>query len=119
MNDAMPTTSTLSEPSRTFPLMRLHVATAHRADYTLEATAALVGLHPELLQHYCRLGLFGEALARPDCALRFDDEVVFQVRRYEYYRRHHGIERRTLRLLCALWREVDQLKLELHFIRIR
>lgn len=110
---------TTHDPSRSFALLRLHNPETLRTSYTLESAAAQAGVHPEMLLHYCRLGLFGEARAQPEGTLAFDDDTLFELRRYEYYRRHHGVERRTLRLLCALWREVDQLKMEVHILRLR
>jgi DNA-binding transcriptional MerR regulator len=85
--------------------------------YSPEDAARLAGVHPEMLRYYCRLGAFGEALARPDADLVFDDDTLYELRRFEHYRRHHGLDRKTLRLLCGLWREVDRLKHELRFLR--
>ena len=45
------------------------------AIYSLETAARLAGVHPEMLRYYCRLGLFGEARARPETELIFDDEL--------------------------------------------
>jgi hypothetical protein len=37
----------------------------------------------------------------------------------EHYRRLHGVNRKTLRLLCDLWREVERLRIEVGFRRDR
>jgi DNA-binding transcriptional MerR regulator len=89
------------------------------AIYSLATAAAETGVHPELLRHYCRIGLFGDDLAHPDAEPVFDDNTIYELRRLEHYRRYHGIERRTLRLLCGLWRDVDRLEAELRFLRAR
>ena len=87
------------------------------ATHSLDAAARLAGVHPEMLRHYCRLGLFGAALAQPGTELTFDDDAIYELRRFEHYRRHHGVDRRTLRLLHGLWREVARLQAELRFRR--
>lgn len=85
--------------------------------YSLEAAARLADIHPEMLRYYCQLGLFGEALAQADARLIFNDDAIYELRRFEHYRRHHGVNRKTLRLLCRLWREVESLQTELRFLR--
>ena len=87
------------------------------AVYSLETAAHLGGVHPEVLRHYCQLGLFGAAQADPQAEPVFDDNALFELRRIEHYRSHHGVSRQTLRHLCDLWREVDQLQAELRFLR--
>jgi DNA-binding transcriptional MerR regulator len=89
------------------------------ATYSLETAARLAGVHPEMLRYYCQLGLFGEARVQPESDLTFDDDALYELRRFEHYRRHHGVSRKTLRLLCGLWREVEQLQTELRFLRTR
>jgi DNA-binding transcriptional MerR regulator len=108
------TESILSEQ---YSLTLVQATDASPAAYSLEAAARLADVHPEMLRYYCRLGLFGDALARPETELIFDDDTLFELRRFERYRRHHGVNRRTLRLLCALWREVERLQAELRFHR--
>jgi len=108
----------MSESGR-YSLVLVRVAEASPATYSLEAAARLAGVHPEMLRYYCQLGLFGEARARPETELVFDDDTLYELRRFEHYRRHHGVNRRTLRLLCGLWREVERLQTELRFLRGR
>jgi DNA-binding transcriptional MerR regulator len=85
--------------------------------YSLEAAAQLAEVHPEMLRYYCQLGLFGETRAQPGDELFFDDNALYELRRFEHFRRHHGVNRKTLRLLCGLWREVERLQTELRFLR--
>ncbi len=87
------------------------------AGYSLETAADLCGVHPEVLRHYCQLGLFGEARANPMAAPVFDDTALYELRRVEHYRRHHGVNHQSLRLICDLWREVERLQAELRFLR--
>ncbi|MEO6992091.1 MAG: hypothetical protein ABI273_00555, partial [Lacunisphaera sp.] len=44
----------------------------------------------------------------------FDDHALSEVRRIEYYRKGDGINLQALPLICKLWREIDQLRGELH-----
>ena len=53
----------------------------------------------------------------PDDDPTFDDNALYEIRRIEHFRRHHGVNRRALPLLCELWREIDRLKSELRFLR--
>ena len=85
--------------------------------YSLEAAASLTGVHPELLRYYCRQGLLGPERTDPDDDPTFDDNALYEIRRIEHFRRHHGVNRRALPLLCELWREIDRLKSELRFLR--
>jgi len=89
------------------------------ATYSLETAARLAGVHPEMLRYYCQLGLLGEPHSQPETELTFDDDALYELRRFEHYRRHHGVSRKTLRLLCGLWREVERLQTELRFLRSR
>jgi DNA-binding transcriptional MerR regulator len=109
----------MSEPvfSAKYSLTLVRVTTVGPATYSLEAAARLAGVHPEMLRYYCRLSLFGEARARPETELIFDDDALYELRRFEHYRRHHGVNRKTLRLICGLWREIERLQTELRFLR--
>lgn len=98
-------------------LVLVRVTEAGPATHSLETAARVAGVHPEMLRYYCRQGLFGEARAQPDAELVFDDDALYELRRIEHYRRHLGVDRRTLRLLCGLWREVDRLESEVRFLR--
>ena len=111
----------MSEPvfSNNYALMLVGMTVAGPTTYGLEAAARLAGVHPEMLRYYCRLGLFGEARARPEAELVFDDDALYELRRFEHYRRHHGVNRQTLRLICDLWRDVERLEAELRFLRGR
>ena len=109
----------MSEPvvPEKYSLTVVSVTEAGPMTYPLEAVARLAGVHPEMLRYYCRLGLFGEARARPEAELVFDDDALYELRRFEHYRRHHGVNRQTLRLICDLWRELERLETELRFLR--
>lgn len=93
------------------------VTRARPATYSLAHAARLAAVHPEMLRYYCQLGLFGEARAQTESEPIFDDDALFELRRFEHFRRHHGINRKTLRLICGLWREVEQLQAEVRFLR--
>jgi DNA-binding transcriptional MerR regulator len=85
--------------------------------YSLEAAASLVGMHPEMLRHYCQLGLLGDSPLGPETELIFDDDAVCKLRRFENYRRNHGMNRKTLRLIFSLFRDIEILQTELRFLR--
>jgi DNA-binding transcriptional MerR regulator len=111
----------MSEPvfSNSYSLTLVTVTEAGPTIYSIEDAARLAGVHPEMLRYYCRLGLFGEARARSETELVFDDDALYELRRFEHYRRHHGVNRQTLRLICDLWRDVERLEAELRFLRGR
>ena len=87
--------------------------------YALEVAARLTAVHPDLLRYYCMTGLLGEKHMSPDPAMVFDDNALYAVRRIEYLRRHHGVNRRTLPLVIGLIRESERLHAELRFLRNR
>ena len=85
--------------------------------YTLETAAGLAGIHPEMLRYYCRFGLFGGVGVTPDAELIFDDDAIYQLRRFEHYRRNNRVSRKTLRLIFSLWRDIELLQTELRYLR--
>ena len=85
--------------------------------YSLAAAAELTGVHPDLLRQYCRLGLLGADRAARKPEPTFDDNALYEIRRIEHCRRHHGVNLQALPLLCDLWREVERLQTELRFRR--
>ena len=85
--------------------------------YTLETAAGLVGIHPEMLRYYCGFGLFGDVGAKPETELIFDDDAIYQLRRFEHYRRNNRVSRKTLRLIFSLWRDIELLQTELRYLR--
>jgi DNA-binding transcriptional MerR regulator len=85
--------------------------------HSLEAAARLCGVHPDLLRHYCRLGLLGPDRLDPASDPVFDDNALYELRRIEHYRHHHGVNRLALPHLCALWRELESLQAEIRFLR--
>jgi hypothetical protein len=103
--------------SETRILSGVGVIQAAPSVHSLDAAARLAGMHPEMLRYYCRLGLLGARLAAMASEPTFDDNALYEVRRIEHYRRHHGVNRRALPLLCALIREVESLQAELRFLR--
>jgi len=109
----------MNEPAFTggYSLTVVRVTAIATASHSLEAAARLGGVHPEMLRHYCRIGLLGAARARPGIEPVFDDDAVYELRRFEHYRRQHGLGRRSLRLLCSLWREIERLQAEVRFLR--
>ena len=85
--------------------------------YSLEAAAELADVHPDLLRHYCSLGLLGADLISEDSRRVFDDEAIYEIRCIEHYHRHHGVNMQALPLLLDLLREVERLNAELRFLR--
>lgn len=104
-------------PGPVYALALVRVIPPAPARHSLEAAARLAEVHPEMLRYYCQLGVLGEARARPGAVLVFDDDALYELRRFEHYRRHHQVDRKTLRLICGLWREVERLRVEVRFLR--
>jgi DNA-binding transcriptional MerR regulator len=106
-----------SSTSSQFALIVVNRGGSTSADYSLEEAARIVRVHPERLRFYCRRGFFGAALARPDTDPIFDDDRLYELRRFEHLRQNHRASQQTLRLLGELWREVERLKAELGYWR--
>jgi hypothetical protein len=87
------------------------------ATHSLAAAADLAGLPAELLRYYCRIGLCGEARSCSATELTFDDDALYELIVLERYRRRHGLDRPTLRLLGGLQREIERLETEVRFLR--
>jgi hypothetical protein len=109
----------MNEPAlqETYALVLVGLSEVGPATYSLETAARLADVHPEMLRYYCRLGLLGEERAQPDVEPVLDDDALYELRRFEHYRRHHRVDRETLRLICGLRREVERLQAELRFLR--
>ena len=109
----------MNEPvfSANYSVTLVRVAETGPATYSLETAAGLAGVHPEMLRYYCRLGLFGGERTQAEAEPIFDDNALYELRRFEHYRRHHRVDRRTLRLICGLQREVERLQTEVRFLR--
>ena len=100
-------------------LVLLRSADNSRTFHSLPAAGRLTGVHPEMLRHYCRMGLLGEARSHPDTEPVFDDDALYQIRRIGHFRSHYGVNLRALPLVVELAREIDRLKGELRFLRAR
>lgn len=98
-------------------LVLVYGADARPETYSLEAAANLAGLHPEMLRHYCRLGLLAKRDSGGETRMMFDEDDIYQLRRFEEYRRNHGVSRKTLRVIFGLWRDIELLQEELRFLR--
>jgi DNA-binding transcriptional MerR regulator len=87
------------------------------ACFSLKTVAGITGVHPEMLLYYCRLGLLGPQRAAMEREVTFDEEALLEIGRIEHYRRHLGVHRRALPLVCNLRREGERLQIELRFLR--
>jgi DNA-binding transcriptional MerR regulator len=84
--------------------------------YSLTELAQLSGVHPAMLLYYQRLGLIAAQSTGAGIEPAFAGEALDEVRRIEHYRRHFGVSRRALPLLCELRREGERRHLELRFM---
>jgi DNA-binding transcriptional MerR regulator len=85
--------------------------------YSLASLAGLAGVHPQMLRYYCLRGLLGADHVEEESEASFDREALETVRRIEHFRRHLGVGRRALPLVCELWSEGERLQIELGFLR--
>jgi len=85
--------------------------------FSLETSALLTGVHPDMLRYYCRLGLIDAQAEGPGGAPAFDESSLREVRRIEHYRRRLGVSRRALPLVCELRREGERRKIDLQFLQ--
>ena len=92
------------------------VSNPEPAYYPLETAAQVTGVHPEMLRYYLRLGLIEARRGAWDDELYFDDHALQEVRRLGYYRRHLGVSRRALPLICELRRESERQHIALRFL---
>lgn len=85
--------------------------------FSLGDTADLTGVHPDMLRYYARAGLIEVRCGKLETDLLFDETALHEIRRIEHYRRHLGVGRRALPLLCELQRESSRQRINLHFLR--
>jgi DNA-binding transcriptional MerR regulator len=86
--------------------------------FSLEAAASLTGVHPEMLQYYCRAGLIDGLHGLSTTDLCFEESALEEVRRIEHYRRHLAVGRQALPLVCDLRREADRRHIEIGFLEV-
>jgi DNA-binding transcriptional MerR regulator len=85
--------------------------------FSLAEAASLTGVHQEMLRYYCRLGLIDGLHRSTASGLLFDLDALLEIRRIEHYRRHLGVGRQALALICDLRRESERLDIDLPFLR--
>ena len=100
-------------------LLLVRACEPERIFYSLEAASHLTGVHADMLTHYCRIGLLGEARVQPDAELTFDDDALYTIRRIEHFRRQHGVNLSALPLVCAMAEALGRQAAELRFLRNR
>jgi len=99
------------------PTLALMVVPAvTRVYFSLEAAAHLTGVHPELLRYYCRLGVFESRRDGGSGNPTFDANALREVRQLDHYRRHLGVGRQALPLLCDLRRAGERQQIDLRFL---
>lgn len=83
---------------------------------SLDAAARLTGVHREMLLYYHDSGLIDALQGMAAAGLFFEEGAPEESRRIEHYRRHLGVGRRALPLVCELRREADRLDIDLRFL---
>lgn len=84
--------------------------------FSLDAAAHLTGVHQEMLLYYCRAGLIDALHGIDETELVFEESALEEIRRIEHYRRHLGVGRRALPLVCELQRQADRQHIEIRFL---
>lgn len=97
----------------------LPASTSPGASYTLEVAAQLVDVHPDRIRYYYQIGLLRRARVQNENDPVFDDNALYELRRIEHYRQHHGVNLHALPLIVDLLNEVERLRDELRFLRQR
>jgi len=84
--------------------------------FSLEAAAQLTGVHREMLLYYYHSGLIDAMHGIAETEICFEESALDEIRRIEHYRRHLGVGRRALPLVCELRREADRRHIDLRFL---
>lgn len=84
--------------------------------FSLDAVAHLTGVHPDMLLYYCRAGLIDALHGLAETELFFEESALDEIRRIEHYRRHLGVGRRALPLVCELQRQADREHIAIRFL---
>jgi len=93
------------------------IAVAGQAVYSLATAAELADVHPDMVRYYWEHGLLGHTGTSADTEPVFDDDLLYELRRIERYRRQHGVNRQALPLVVGLLHEVERLRAEIRFHR--
>lgn len=84
---------------------------------SLDEAACITGVHQEMLRYYCRLGLIDGLHGLTEAELFFDEDALREIHHIGHYRRHLGVGRRGLPLICELRRQGELLQIDLPFLR--
>lgn len=93
--------------------LKITIAEAGRV-LDLETTSRLIDMRPELIEHYCQLGLLTPLEVEE--GLRFDDDAIYTLRMIATLRREH-IPSDGIRMIMGLMNEVERLRTEVRFLR--
>jgi DNA-binding transcriptional MerR regulator len=83
--------------------------------FNLTITASHCEIHPDLIRHYCRIGLVRPAARDEEKNPYFDDDGIYWIRQIRELNREGEVGQRTLRVILDLRRQVEELKRELRF----
>jgi DNA-binding transcriptional MerR regulator len=87
--------------------------------YSLDVTAHLAGVPRRCILIYCRAGLVRPVFQPPYGVMAFTEEAIHTIRRIEHVRTVHGLDFAWLKTIFDLLEEVEQLRAELRFWRLR
>ena len=85
--------------------------------YSIEAVVHLTQIPRHQIAVYCRHGLVAPITAPERDGWWFDEEAIRTLRRMEDLRVDYDMNLAGLRLVAALWREVEQLREEVRALR--
>jgi DNA-binding transcriptional MerR regulator len=83
--------------------------------FDLTVTASHCEIHPDLIRHYCRIGLVQPAARDEAKNPYFDDDAIYWIRQIRELNREGEVGQRALRVILDLRRQVEELKRELRF----
>lgn len=85
--------------------------------YSLDATAHISGVSRRSILIYCRAGLIQPQFQSPFGVMEFTEETIYLIRKLETFRKTHGLDLTSLKIIFDLIAEVNLLRTEVRFLR--
>jgi DNA-binding transcriptional MerR regulator len=85
--------------------------------YDLTITASYCEIHPDLIRHYCQIGMIHPARRDENENLFFDDDAIYWIRQIRELNRGGEVGQSALRIILDLRRQVEDLRRELIGLR--
>ena len=99
------------------PYMIVSAQVRAEDEFSLDETAQLTGMHPELILEFVRAELVQVSAGTPESAPGFDEFAIARLRHIEHLRAHEKLKMRAVCYIVRLLDELDAARSEVRVLR--